>query len=107
MYVCENLNQEKKIDYAKALEKYENDKNLAFAAYLKSQEEAEKNFSVEKLKKAQEEYYMLQKIAYERYFRQKDNEAQAKKGIDGSYFGKTQISLDDEDTCVQFHNDPV
>jgi hypothetical protein len=39
--------------------------------------------------------------------RERDNIRQAQKGKDGSYFGKPQPSLDEEDTGEQWKNDPI
>ena len=49
--------QEKKIDYEKALDKYEKDKNAAFKKYLDDKEKDWNDFKPEDLKKAQDEYF--------------------------------------------------
>lgn len=99
--------EEKNIDYEKALEQYEKDKDAAYKIWKDNKEKEWNDFKFDDLGKAKAEYFRLLKIGYEKKLRESDNALQAEKGKDGTYFGKAQPSLDNEDTGVQWKNDPV
>lgn len=105
--------EEKNIDYEKALEKYEKDKSEAYAAYKRAKQKEWDDFKQEDLVEAQEKYFRLLKTGYEKKLREVDNELQQKKGTDvtSTPWGMAKVikqpNLEDEDTGVQWKNDPV
>lgn len=105
--------EEKNIDYEKALAKYEEDKKKAYEEYKRSKEQEWNDFKEEDLASAQEKYFRLLKIGYEKKLRERDNELQAKKGVETTEtpFKMAKVikqpNLEEEDTGVQWKNDPV